>query len=51
MWTLYSGFAYILAAVLLLLVTGWQNWGVIEVSVMAGSPVVYVCIFAALTQR
>ena len=47
MWTLYSGFAYILAAVLLLLVTGWM----VEVSVMAGSPVVYVYGFAALTRR
>lgn len=51
MWTLYSGFAYILAAVLLLLVTGWRNWGMVEVSVMAGSPVVYVYGFAALTRR
>ena len=39
-WTLYAGFAYILAALLLVLVTGRQNWGVVEVSVLAGSPVV-----------
>lgn len=42
MWTLYAGFAYILAALLLTLVTGYQNWGIVEVSVVAGSPVVYV---------
>jgi hypothetical protein len=39
MWTLYAGFAYILAALLLTLVTGWQNWGVIEGTVVAGGPV------------
>jgi len=39
MLTLYAGFAYILAALLLVLVTGWQNWGAMEYSVMAGGPV------------
>jgi hypothetical protein len=39
MWTLYAGFAYILAALLLTLVTGWQNWGIIEGTVVAGGPV------------
>jgi hypothetical protein len=42
MWTLYAGFAYILAAVMLTLVTGWRNWGPIEGSVVAGGPVLYV---------
>jgi hypothetical protein len=42
MWTLYAGFAYILAAVMLTFVTGWQNWGPIEGSVVAGGPVLYV---------
>jgi hypothetical protein len=42
MWTLYAGFAYILAAVMLTLVTGWRNWGAIEGSVVAGGPVLYV---------
>lgn len=41
MWTLYAGFAYILAAVLLTLVTGWQNWGVTEGTIVAGGPVMY----------
>jgi len=39
MWTLYAGFAYILAALLLLLVTGWRSWGAVEVSIVAGGPV------------
>lgn len=39
MWTLYAGFAYILAALLLTLVTGWRNWGATEISVVAGGPV------------
>jgi hypothetical protein len=42
MWTLYAGFAYILAALLLTLVTGWQNWGVVEGTVVAGGPVLWV---------
>jgi hypothetical protein len=42
MWTLYAGFAYILAALLLTLVTGWQNWGALEGSIVAGGPVVWV---------
>lgn len=39
MWTLYAGFAYILAALLLTLVTGWRNWTAVEISVVAGGPV------------
>jgi len=39
MWTLYAGFAYILAALLLLLVTGWRSWGATEISVVTGGPV------------
>ena len=39
MWTLYAGFAYILAALLLTLVTGWRNWGATEFTVVAGGPV------------
>ncbi|KAH8704489.1 hypothetical protein GQ44DRAFT_743666 [Phaeosphaeriaceae sp. PMI808] len=49
MWTLYAGFAYILAALLLTLVTGWRNWGVIEGTVVAGGPVVVYGIRYALT--
>ncbi|CBX91079.1 hypothetical protein IAQ61_002541 [Plenodomus lingam] len=49
MWTLYAGFAYILAAVLLTLVTGWQNWGITESTVVAGGPVLIYGIRYALT--
>jgi len=49
MWTLYAGFAYILAAVLLTLVTGWRNWGVAEGTVVAGGPVIIYAIRYALT--
>jgi len=38
MWTLYAGFAYILAALLLTVVTGWRNWGAIEGTAVAGGP-------------
>lgn len=41
-WTLYGGFAYILAAVVLIFVTGTANWGMVEYTVMAGGPVLYV---------
>ncbi|KAF1920736.1 hypothetical protein BDU57DRAFT_509167 [Ampelomyces quisqualis] len=49
MWTLYAGFAYILAALLLTLVTGWKNWGVVEGTVVAGGPVLIYGIRYALT--
>ncbi|KAL6711237.1 hypothetical protein ACN47E_005768 [Coniothyrium glycines] len=49
MWTLYAGFAYILVAVLLTLVTGWQNWGMLEGTIVAGGPVVIYGIRYALT--
>lgn len=48
MWTLYAGFAYILAALLLTLVTGWRNWGPIEGTVVAGGPVIIYGIRYAL---
>jgi hypothetical protein len=49
MWTLYAGFAYILVATLLVLVTGHENWGIVEVSVVAGSPVIIYLVRYALT--
>lgn len=39
LWTLYSGFAYILVAAILTLVTGYQRWGVLEYSAVTGGPV------------
>ena len=40
LWTLYSSFAYILVALILTLVTGWENWGAVEYTAVAGGPVV-----------
>lgn len=42
LWTLYSGFAYILVAAILVLVTGWDKWGAVEYTAVAGSPVTIV---------
>jgi hypothetical protein len=39
LWTLYSSFAYILVALILTLVTGWDKWGAVEYSAVAGGPV------------
>ncbi|ORY17814.1 hypothetical protein BCR34DRAFT_474340 [Clohesyomyces aquaticus] len=49
MWTLYAGFAYILAALLLLLVTGWRSWGATEISVISGGPVLIYMVRTSLT--
>ncbi|KAF2473528.1 uncharacterized protein BDR25DRAFT_283145 [Lindgomyces ingoldianus] len=49
MWTLYAGFAYILAALLLVFVTGWRGWGVVEVSIISGGPVVIYIVRTAMT--
>jgi hypothetical protein len=38
-WILYGGVTYILAALILTLVTGWRNWGLIEYSIVAGGPI------------
>ncbi|KAK7556663.1 hypothetical protein IWX49DRAFT_7174 [Phyllosticta citricarpa] len=40
MWTLYSGFLYILVSVIMILVTGWRNWGPLEYTAVAGGPLV-----------
>ena len=41
LWTLYSGFAYILYSTILMLVVGWKNWGIAEHTAIAGGPVMY----------
>ncbi|KAF2673975.1 hypothetical protein BT63DRAFT_172506 [Microthyrium microscopicum] len=38
-WILYGGVTYILAFLILTLVTGWQNWGTTEYTTIAGGPV------------
>ncbi|KAL2005168.1 hypothetical protein VTN00DRAFT_3018 [Thermoascus crustaceus] len=40
LWTLYTTFAYLLYSIILALVLGWQNWGVIEYAAVLGGPVV-----------
>ncbi|KAF2712500.1 hypothetical protein K504DRAFT_373776 [Pleomassaria siparia CBS 279.74] len=49
MWTLYAGFAYILAGLLLVFVTGWRSWGATEISVIAGGPVVIYLVRTSMT--
>ena len=48
LWTLYTSFAYILVALILILVTGWENWGTREYSAIAGSPLVIYGVRTAL---
>lgn len=40
--TLYAGFSYILVAAILVLVTGWDKWGAIEYTAVAGGPVAII---------
>lgn len=43
LWTLYTTFAYLLYSIILALVLGWQNWGIVEYSAVSGGPVlIYV---------
>lgn len=44
LWTLYTCFAYVIAALILTLVTGQQNWTAIEYSGLAGGPVVIYAV-------
>ncbi|QDS75710.1 hypothetical protein FKW77_007987 [Venturia effusa] len=48
-WTLYAGFTYILAALILTLVTGWRNWGSIEYTVVCSGPIVLYGVRKLLT--
>ncbi|KAK3050800.1 hypothetical protein LTR09_007876 [Extremus antarcticus] len=48
LWTLYTSFAYILVALILTLVTGWDKWGAIEYSAVAGGPVLIFGVRTAL---
>ncbi|KAI9861941.1 MAG: hypothetical protein M1813_005011 [Trichoglossum hirsutum] len=38
LWTLYTSFAYILYSIVVTLVLGWRNWGVLEYGGMIGGP-------------
>ncbi|KAK8192611.1 hypothetical protein M8818_007781 [Zalaria obscura] len=48
LWTLYTGFTYILVAVILTLVTGWQKWRPAEYTGIAGGPVLIYGVRTAL---
>lgn len=48
LWTLYTSFTYILIAAILTLVTGFDKWGSIEYSAIAGSPVLIYGVRTAL---
>ncbi|KAL8879992.1 MAG: hypothetical protein Q9198_002505, partial [Flavoplaca austrocitrina] len=40
LWTLYTSFAYLLCSLILILVVGWREWGVVEYAGLVGGPVV-----------
>jgi hypothetical protein len=48
LWTLYTTFAYILVALILTLVTGWEKWGPVEYTALGGSPVLIYSVRTAL---
>ncbi|KAF2231635.1 hypothetical protein EV356DRAFT_286012 [Viridothelium virens] len=48
-WTLSTGFTYIIAALILILVTGYRNWGIVEYSLLAGGPLVIYGVRTALS--
>ncbi|KAE9978330.1 hypothetical protein BLS_007402 [Venturia inaequalis] len=48
-WTLYAGFAYILATLILTLVTGWRSWGSVEYTVVCSGPLVLYGVRKFLT--
>ncbi|TKA68001.1 hypothetical protein B0A49_05046 [Cryomyces minteri] len=49
LWTLYTSFAYTVSAIILTLVTGWQKWGPVEYTAIAGGPLLIYAVRAALT--
>ncbi|KAK2868029.1 hypothetical protein FQN49_003225 [Arthroderma sp. PD_2] len=44
LWTLYTTFAYILYALIAVLVLGWEQWGPVEYTALSGSPVIIYTI-------
>ncbi|KAE8322645.1 hypothetical protein BDV39DRAFT_209587 [Aspergillus sergii] len=47
LWTLYTTFAYLLYSIILALVLGWQNFGVVEYAAIAGGPIVIYAVRTA----
>ncbi|KAF2210590.1 hypothetical protein CERZMDRAFT_24218, partial [Cercospora zeae-maydis SCOH1-5] len=48
LWTLYTSFTYILITAILTLVTGWDKWGAVEYSAIAGSPLLIYAVRTGL---
>lgn len=49
LWTLYSSFAYLLCTVVLVLVVGWGEWGVVEYAGVVGGPIIIYLVRRAIT--
>ncbi|KAI4102049.1 MAG: hypothetical protein L6R37_004608 [Teloschistes peruensis] len=49
LWTLYTSFAYLLCAAILILVVGWREWGVAEYVGLAAGPVLIYIVRTAIT--
>ncbi|KKA22307.1 hypothetical protein T310_3637 [Rasamsonia emersonii CBS 393.64] len=50
LWTLYTTFAYLLYSIILALVLGWQNWGIVEYAAVLGGPVVIYAVRAVASK-
>jgi len=48
LWALYTSFVYLLCFVILVLVVGWQNWGILEYTALAGSPLIIYLVRAGI---
>ncbi|CAO1598585.1 hypothetical protein XANCAGTX0491_002347 [Xanthoria calcicola] len=48
LWTLYTSFAYLLGAIVLVLVVGWREWGRVEYAGLVGWPVVIYLVRTAI---
>ena len=48
LWTLYSSFAYILVVLILILVTGWEQWRAAEYTAVSAGPVVIYVVRSTL---
>ncbi|KAL8804762.1 MAG: hypothetical protein Q9182_002354 [Xanthomendoza sp. 2 TL-2023] len=48
LWTLYTSFAYLLCSVVLILVVGWREWGVLEYAGVVGGPVLIYLVRTAI---
>ncbi|KAL8937368.1 MAG: hypothetical protein Q9216_004456 [Gyalolechia sp. 2 TL-2023] len=49
LWTLYTSFAYLLCAVVLVLVVGWREWGVAEYAGVVGGPIFIYLVRTTIT--